>query len=80
MLKNGLIASVILLLLAPGGRAAPVSDAELRSSDKDAGNWLMYGRTYDDHRFSPLKQINEQSIPKLGLSRRGERRGEVHQR
>jgi len=68
MLKNGLIASVILLLLAPGGRAAPVSDAELRSSDKDAGNWLMYGRTYDDHRFSPLKQINEQSIPKLGLA------------
>jgi len=68
MLKNGLIASVILLLLAPGGRAAPVSDAELRSSDKDAGNWLMYGRTYDDHRFSPLKQINEQSIAKLGLA------------
>ena len=68
MLKNGLIASVILLLLAPGGRAAPVGDAELRSSDKDAGNWLMYGRTYDDHRFSPLKQINEQSIPKLGLA------------
>ena len=27
----------------------------------------MYGRTYDDHRFSPLTQINEQSIGKLGL-------------
>jgi PQQ-dependent dehydrogenase (methanol/ethanol family) len=29
----------------------------------------MYGRTYDDHRFSPLTQINEQSVSKLGLVR-----------
>jgi PQQ-dependent dehydrogenase (methanol/ethanol family) len=57
-----------LLLLGSSGRAAPVGDAELRSSDKDAGNWLMYGRTYDDHRFSPLNQINEQTIGKLGLA------------
>jgi PQQ-dependent dehydrogenase (methanol/ethanol family) len=28
----------------------------------------MYGRTYDDHRFSPLKDINEQTVPKLGLA------------
>jgi PQQ-dependent dehydrogenase (methanol/ethanol family) len=68
MLKNGLIACAILLLVASGGRTAPLGDAELRSSDADAGNWLMYGRTYDDHRFSPLKQINEQSIGKLGLA------------
>jgi quinohemoprotein ethanol dehydrogenase len=68
MLKNGLIACATLLLLASGGRTAPLGDAELRSSDRDAGNWLMYGRTYDDHRFSPLKQINEQSIGKLGLA------------
>src|SRR5271163_3991143 len=43
-------------------------DASLRSADRDAGNWLMYGRTYDDHRFSPLNQINEQTIGKLGLA------------
>jgi PQQ-dependent dehydrogenase (methanol/ethanol family) len=68
MLKNGFIACAALLLLAPSGRTAPLGDAELRGSDRDASNWLMYGRTYDDHRFSPLKQINEQSIPKLGLA------------
>jgi len=28
----------------------------------------MYGRTYDDHRFSPLKQINEETVGKLGLA------------
>jgi PQQ-dependent dehydrogenase (methanol/ethanol family) len=68
MLKNGLIACAALLLLASSGRTAPLGDAELRSSDRDQGNWLMYGRTYDDHRFSPLKQINEQSVGKLGLA------------
>ncbi len=28
----------------------------------------MYGLTADDHRYSPLKQIDEQSVPKLGLA------------
>ena len=57
MLKNGLIAcAAFLLLLGSSGRSAPVGDAELKASDKDASNWLMYGRTYDDHRFSPLNQ------------------------
>jgi PQQ-dependent dehydrogenase (methanol/ethanol family) len=27
----------------------------------------MYGRTYDDHRFSPLREINEQTVATLGL-------------
>jgi PQQ-dependent dehydrogenase (methanol/ethanol family) len=44
-----------------------VDDARLKSADQDSGNWLMYGRTYDDHRFSPLKQVDEQSVGKLGL-------------
>src|SRR5579871_1105573 len=39
-----------------------------KSSDQEANNWTMYGRTSDDHRFSPLKQIDEQSIGKLGLA------------
>lgn len=37
-------------------------------SVKDAGNWLLYGRTYSAQRFSPLKQINEQTVAKLGLA------------
>jgi PQQ-dependent dehydrogenase (methanol/ethanol family) len=70
VLKNSLIACAILplLLLGPYGRAAPLGDTELRNTDKDQSNWLMYGRTYEDHRFSPLNQINEQSIGKLGLA------------
>ena len=69
MRKNSLIAGAILLLfLGSGSRGAPVGDSELRGADRDQGNWLMYGRTYDDHRFSPLTQINEQTVGKLGLA------------
>ena len=46
---------------------AKTADSDLTRADQDAGNWLMYGRTYDDHRFSPLNQINEQTVANLGL-------------
>ncbi len=70
MSKSGFLACAVLSLLLLGSTAhtAPLGDTELRSSDRDTGNWLMYGRTYDDHRFSPLNQVNEQSIGKLGLA------------
>src|SRR5215471_10321934 len=63
-------ASVLLLTLvgfAAGKESKVVDDARLKEADRDAANWVMYGRTYDDHRFSPLSQINEQSVARLGL-------------
>jgi hypothetical protein len=33
----------------------------------DGADWTMYGRTNDEQRFSPLSQINEQNIGRLGL-------------
>ncbi len=45
-----------------------VSCSQPKTSDQDSASWLMYGRTYDDHRFSPLNQINEQTVAKLGLA------------
>jgi len=65
-----LIASLLLLLGlvgVPVTRFLRSGAARLTGGDRDAGNWLMYGRTYDDHRFSPLTQINEQTIARLGL-------------
>lgn len=32
------------------------------------GEWLSYGRTYNEQRFSPLMQINRSSVGKLGLA------------
>src|SRR5882757_7183771 len=71
MLKHSLIACAVfsaLVFLGSSGHTAPLDDAALRNTDQDTSNWLMYGRTYQDHRFSPLNQINEQSIGKLGLA------------
>lgn len=71
MMKSSLIACAVLpalILFGSSGLGSPVDDMTLRTSDKDTGNWLMYGRTYDDHRFSPLKQINEQTIGRMGLA------------
>src|SRR5947208_10101926 len=34
----------------------------------DAGDWLMYRRTYDGSGFSPLKQITASNIGKLSLA------------
>jgi quinohemoprotein ethanol dehydrogenase len=47
---------------------AAVDDARLVAADKDAANWLSYGRTYDEQRFSPLNQIDAQNVQQLGLA------------
>ncbi|MBV8843479.1 MAG: PQQ-binding-like beta-propeller repeat protein, partial [Bryobacterales bacterium] len=71
MLNQRRIAACAILLvpmvLSSCNRSAIIDDARLRSAEQDSGNWLMYGRTYDDHRFSPLNQVNDQTVGKLGL-------------
>ncbi len=62
MLKSS--ARYVLLLIA---LSVAFSACSRPSAVDDASDWSMYGRTYDDHRFSPLKQINEETIGKLGL-------------
>ena len=56
--------------MAGCGKPAPtqVDDAALRAADSDTNEWITYGRTYSEQRFSPLKQVDEQSVGKLGLA------------
>src|SRR5829696_8570560 len=56
MFKTALL--LCILLLASCSQPAP----------RESVNWPMYGLTQDDHRFSPLTQINEQTVGKLGLA------------
>lgn len=44
-----------------------VDDLRLRAASRDSANWLMYGRTYEEQRYSPLAQIREETIDRLGL-------------
>lgn len=48
--------------------AASVSDAQIVKAESQPGNWLTYGRTYSEQRFSPLKQINDHNAARLGLA------------
>jgi quinohemoprotein ethanol dehydrogenase len=57
---------------SPASTAEPhsvaVDAARLTHANEDPGNWLSYGRTYSEQRFSPLKQINDQNVGQLGLA------------
>jgi quinohemoprotein ethanol dehydrogenase len=48
--------------------AAQIDDAALRKADSRAGDWITHGRNYAETRFSPLSQINTDSVKKLGLA------------
>jgi quinohemoprotein ethanol dehydrogenase len=48
--------------------SAAVGESRLVHADQEPGNWMSYGRTYSEQRFSPLKQINDQNIGQLGLT------------
>jgi len=74
--------SALVLLCAAGCRsksnspaaareaASPASVDTLRlvHADNEPGNWMTYGRTYSEQRFSPLKQINDQNVGQLALA------------
>lgn len=48
--------------------AAAVDNPRLVNANEDTGNWLTYGRTYSEQRFSPLDKINKDNIRQLGLT------------
>jgi quinohemoprotein ethanol dehydrogenase len=49
---------------------ATVDHATLANADAPAnvGDWQSYSRTWDEQRYSPLKQINDANVSKLGLA------------
>jgi quinohemoprotein ethanol dehydrogenase len=47
---------------------AAVDTRRIVRADKEPGNWMSHGRTYDEQRYSPLAQINEHNVSRLGLA------------
>ncbi len=49
---------------------ASVDHATLANADAPAnvGDWQSYSRTWDEQRYSPLKQINDGNVQQLGLA------------
>ncbi len=53
-------------VLAQTGAFVPVTQA--MQVDPDPGDWLHISRTYDQHRFSPLSQINKGNVAELRMA------------
>jgi PQQ-dependent dehydrogenase (methanol/ethanol family) len=51
----------------PAGPRLEVDGARIAAADQEPENWLSHGRTYDEQRYSPLKQINDGNVSELGL-------------
>ncbi len=50
----------------PGRNLVPLTEDNLKNPSPN--DWLMYDRTYDSQRFSPLRQINESNVGQLKLA------------
>src|SRR6185312_14234171 len=48
--------------------SASVDAKRLTHANAEPGQWMLEGRTYDQQRFSPLKQINTDTVSRLGLA------------
>ena len=53
--------------VAQAGEKA-VDGARIANADAEPGNWLSYGRTYSEQRYSPLARINDKNAQRLGLA------------
>jgi alcohol dehydrogenase (cytochrome c) len=56
-----------IYLMAQGGRTFnPITEEMLKNPSPN--DWIMYNRTYDAQRFSPLKQINKGNVNDLRMA------------
>ena len=66
-----LLAAFAALALSSCGETAPegaINAARLVNAGADDANWITYGRTYSEQRFSPLEQVNTETVGGLGLA------------
>jgi PQQ-dependent dehydrogenase (methanol/ethanol family) len=63
-----LAAGLCLSPLVAAGDAGKVDQERLLAADQDLDNWLSYGRTYAEQRYSPLDQINTGNVSGLSLA------------
>jgi quinohemoprotein ethanol dehydrogenase len=53
---------------AGAAKAANVDGDRIANADREPGNWMSHGRTYNEQRFSPLQIVNDKNITQMGLA------------
>jgi len=62
-----LVLGLAALMVACGARPGNVDQKRMTAADGN-GEWLSYGRSYNEQRFSPLTKIDTKSVSQLGLA------------
>ena len=62
------VAASIALGAAVALPGAVSANDEVMALSQDPNNWVMWGRTYDGQRYSPLNQINNQNVGNLQVA------------
>ena len=46
-------------------RIGLIDDERIKNAESEPGNWLAYGRDYQEQRFSPLTRVNRETVGRL---------------
>jgi len=65
--RMAMVLGLAALMVACGARPGNVDQKRLTAADGN-GEWLSYGRSYNEQRFSPLTKIDTKSVSQLGLA------------
>jgi alcohol dehydrogenase (cytochrome c) len=49
----------------PAGANVNITDSMMLNAGSDENDWLLHGRTYDNQRYSPLRQITAENVSAL---------------
>ncbi len=63
-----LFATLVAVAIVHAQTGRPIDDAALKNSGKTGEEWLSYGATPGETRYSPLNQINTSNVGRLGLA------------
>jgi PQQ-dependent dehydrogenase (methanol/ethanol family) len=65
---SSIVVGLALMLGACHPGPSSVDGRRIAEANQHPGDWVSYGRTYDEQRFSPLTQIDDGNVGRLGLA------------
>jgi quinohemoprotein ethanol dehydrogenase len=68
MTRASVLLSLAVATIAPAQQARRIDDVALKNAGKSGGEWLTYGLSQGETRYSPLDQINAANVRRLGLA------------